>query len=477
MGIFDYFNVDNLNKAGDFLQTPQGNALLSGLATYAATARKNTPINNLGRGGLGYMMGYQNSIDSAEAQKQKEFENKIRQFQMDEAMAKIKERQDYNAQLAKFRPQVAGMFGQVTPGLSPEQASQSMPEIEAFGPEGLQGAMEYANQPNPAGQMLASAPDAILGKAMESYYGNAMDKLFPKPKDPIKLGAGDVLVDPNSYQPLFTAPNKDPEKDKLILMMQTAGIDPASPDGQKIVRDWITKQTTHAPAATANAYSYGTPMPVVDTRTGEVNIVQPTKSGEPPKVMEGYTTPEAYDKKEKSKQALNSMIKKTDNVLVEVDKAIKNVSAITTGIPGSILGQVPGTGAYDLRKTVQTIKANIGFQELQEMRQNSPTGGALGQVAVQELESLQATIANLDTSQSDTQLLENLKKVQRHYENWKAAVTGQQPNKQEVKNVKQFGDKRIVIDGKTYEVLERRKDGSIKIKDPKTGKTGVVEGY
>jgi hypothetical protein len=56
------------------------------------------------------------------------------------------------------------------------------------------------------------------------------------------------------------------------------------------------------------------------------------------------------------------------------------------------------------------------------MRDASPTGGALGQVAVQELEALQAAVQSLDMGQTDAQLLEHMRSVRTHYENWKRAV-------------------------------------------------------
>jgi hypothetical protein len=83
---------------------------------------------------------------------------------------------------------------------------------------------------------------------------------------------------------------------------------------------------------------------------------------------------------------------------------------------------VPGTKAYDLDKTVDTIKANLGFSELQAMREASPTGGALGQVAIQELAMLQSTIASLDKGQSPENLKRGLEQVRKHFANWKKAV-------------------------------------------------------
>jgi len=86
---------------------------------------------------------------------------------------------------------------------------------------------------------------------------------------------------------------------------------------------------------------------------------------------------------------------------------------------GSLLSSVPGSEAKDLASTVMTIKANIGFDRLQRMRAESPTGGALGQVAVQELVALQSTIANLDQSQSTAQFKDNMQVALSQYQSWK----------------------------------------------------------
>lgn len=95
---------------------------------------------------------------------------------------------------------------------------------------------------------------------------------------------------------------------------------------------------------------------------------------------------------------------------------------------GSLMAMAPGTGAYRLYGLIDTIKANIGFDRLQQMREASPTGGALGQVAVRELDFLQSVIANLDPGQGQDRLIENLKKVKTHYQNWQRAMMQAQGN-------------------------------------------------
>jgi len=83
----------------------------------------------------------------------------------------------------------------------------------------------------------------------------------------------------------------------------------------------------------------------------------------------------------------------------------------TTGFTGHVGSYIPGTAAHDLSQTLLTIKANIGFERLQEMRDASPTGGALGQVSEQENALLQAVWGALGQSQSQEQFERNLERL------------------------------------------------------------------
>lgn len=124
----------------------------------------------------------------------------------------------------------------------------------------------------------------------------------------------------------------------------------------------------------------------------------------------------------KREKMIESGLNKANIVIGKVDEALKKTGVMTTGLTGKALSFVPGTEAYDLDKTIDTIKANIGFQELQAMREASPTGGALGAVAVRELDFLQSVLASLDVGQSKPQQIRNLQAVKQHYENWRSAV-------------------------------------------------------
>lgn len=112
----------------------------------------------------------------------------------------------------------------------------------------------------------------------------------------------------------------------------------------------------------------------------------------------------------KAESALNSFKMDSKIVNQNIDDAlnlIKN-SSTATGY-GSYLtlgGALPGD-RRELDNYLNTIKSSIGFDKLQTMRENSPTGGALGQVSDSENKLLQAVRGALDPLQ-EKQLVKNL---------------------------------------------------------------------
>lgn len=134
---------------------------------------------------------------------------------------------------------------------------------------------------------------------------------------------------------------------------------------------------------------------------------------------------EAGAKAEQRKQAAEAS---ANNVLSAVSDA-KNLVGVNTAGLGSSLASIPGTDARNLSSKLETIKANLGFDRLQQMRDMSPTGGALGAVAVQELTALQSTVASLDQGQSRAELTKSLGKIEKHYNNWLKTINGQAPDK------------------------------------------------
>lgn len=109
---------------------------------------------------------------------------------------------------------------------------------------------------------------------------------------------------------------------------------------------------------------------------------------------------------------LAGILKSIDDIAVD---AKDNGGFGETGYWGSWLRDRPGTAAYDLQRKIDKIDANNAFSELQQMRENSPTGGALGGIAVEELKMLKSTVASLDPNMSQEEFLAQLQTARDHY--------------------------------------------------------------
>lgn len=119
--------------------------------------------------------------------------------------------------------------------------------------------------------------------------------------------------------------------------------------------------------------------------------------------------------------ALEGMENNTKHVDDLINEAIALTGPTTAGLAKG-LALLP-TDARTLRGKLDSIRANIGFDALTSMRQNSPTGGALGAVSDTENKLLQGTIDSLDQGLSPDVLKANLESVraqrQRSLENLK----------------------------------------------------------
>jgi len=109
----------------------------------------------------------------------------------------------------------------------------------------------------------------------------------------------------------------------------------------------------------------------------------------------------------KARAAYMALTAERQTVYDAIDKALKNTDWYTAG-PAGWLNWVPGSPPKTLASDLKTIKSNIGFDKLQQMRENSPTGGALGQVSDRENELLQSVMGNLDQDLAPSQLRDNL---------------------------------------------------------------------
>ena len=142
------------------------------------------------------------------------------------------------------------------------------------------------------------------------------------PKEPIKIGAGEVLLDPNTNQPLYTAPNKPaaehtPQIQQLLNYQKT--LDPKSSD-YKIISNAIKKESSFAPNA----------MTIMPDATQVENAAQMIASGQI-KPLSGFAMRSPYG------QSVMSRVKELnpDYRAGDVESSIKATKDFATGKNGN----------------------------------------------------------------------------------------------------------------------------------------------
>ena len=116
----------------------------------------------------------------------------------------------------------------------------------------------------------------------------------------------------------------------------------------------------------------------------------------------------------KARGAVNTLKMKGEKVAAIVAEALPLAQSMFAAGPGSMLKGVWNTDSRRLAGLLTNLKAIIGFDTLAEMRANSPTGGALGQVSNIEINLLQAVQGTLDQGQQEL-LIRSLTDIKGNY--------------------------------------------------------------
>jgi hypothetical protein len=117
------------------------------------------------------------------------------------------------------------------------------------------------------------------------------------------------------------------------------------------------------------------------------------------------------------KKFLDSTKNEAQILVREIDRVLPKITDATTGVRAQLTRGVAGTDARKLASNLDSIKAIVGFAKLQEMRNASKTGGALGQVSERENILLQSSRGSLDQLQGEDELKLTLNNVKKSYKN------------------------------------------------------------
>ena len=108
----------------------------------------------------------------------------------------------------------------------------------------------------------------------------------------------------------------------------------------------------------------------------------------------------------------------TANSITVIDRALEALTSgdASVGLGGLILSVIPNTNEFNLKGDIETVLANLGITQLQEMRAASVNGASgFGQLTQMELKRLEDRIRNLSRGQTKDQLVDNLLAIKEEF--------------------------------------------------------------
>lgn len=192
----------------EFLNTPQGMGLLSGVASYAANARRGQPVNSIGRGLIGGLTGYAQANDQIKQDEENAFQKRYRQMQMDEMQRKMEQAKAQQTWKAGLPQMMDKAQTKVTP-FQPDDPFNQGPA--AFGE--VYGGDQHGQQTDALMANVQQGDPQALQQYLMHPDSPYADKLFEQQfmlKDPEYKVVGNSLVgiDRSGVKPVYTAPEK-----------------------------------------------------------------------------------------------------------------------------------------------------------------------------------------------------------------------------------------------------------------------------
>ncbi|WP_284387809.1 hypothetical protein [Algimonas ampicilliniresistens] len=269
-----------------------------------------------------------------------------------------------------------------------------------------------------------NARDFTLSDGQERFTGSG-EMVAQNAPDPMSLSPGSVMVDPTNGNRIAEG-NTPAALDPRVLGQKDRGLDL---EAQRV------EQARQAASAGPKRSLNAVPLQGPDG----FSLGQVTSDGQliPVQSPDGYAPMDPFARKydearggamgrgsADAASGLAAMERKIgafrDKSRFLKDTISRAIEQSSGGNTGPIMGRNPF--ATNLSATLETIKGNLGFDGLQEMRDNSPTGGALGNVSDREIKTLQSLYGSLERSQSQQQLDANLQRLYQHLDGQEARL-------------------------------------------------------
>ena len=122
---------------------------------------------------------------------------------------------------------------------------------------------------------------------------------------------------------------------------------------------------------------------------------------------------QAQEKEQKAQEDVRNTV---NRVVSKIDELIPRINRNTAGFVGSKLRGVGGTSAQAVAADLETIKSNLGLEQLMAMKAASPTGASgFGALSAPELSLLVSKVASIDQAQTPEQLKARLQEIRGYF--------------------------------------------------------------
>ncbi len=382
------------------------NAPAAGTNTLAPVNPANVAAGNIF--GVGMPTGERNAIATASAPEQlagyisgTEDQGRIAMFQEKLAQSGFNLNpvgqlpEEYQGALQGARNVYNSIFA--TPGQAPSSPSSTN---QFFAPSGLRGsALDAGGNPviSPTGAIVTGTPGQMTGDDGRALpLGQQRGANFTLRQNPFAVAAaqtqtqtapqrtaGAMPTTPTAYDKNLSA-----FKDHLIAQQMQAGLMKGIPPGYMLDPD-------------------------------KPNAIKPIPGG-PAEAKVREDALAASEKQAAQTEKVRQVVETSNNVVGSINDIMPKIDNLTAGPIGGVAQHLPGTPGYNVGVLLKGIKANLGVQQLQSMREASKTGASgFGQLSEKELDVLTSTVANLDQAQDPEQLKKGLSAVRDHFNAWK----------------------------------------------------------
>jgi hypothetical protein len=124
------------------------------------------------------------------------------------------------------------------------------------------------------------------------------------------------------------------------------------------------------------------------------------------------------DVEEKKRKAKEAADRQQGTLIQDANRALEIIEENPNAV-GPLMGKLGYTAlptqSRRVKELLESMEANIGFEQLNAMRQNSPTGGALGNVTELQLQQLNSVLGRIKVDSDPKDVQENIKRVVNMY--------------------------------------------------------------